>query len=336
MRHYIDTLPKGTSPELGDTLNRLAEFSAQLAHRIARGGLEEALGATQGGSNSDGDAQKALDVIADDAACAALAGSAVRFYASEEQDSVAEISATGTLAVVIDPLDGSSNIDANVSIGTIFGIFPAAETAEASVLRPARELLASGYMIYGPQCAFVLRVGSGATVKYVLNPDTLVFCLIGTAGPIPADSREYAINASNYRHWTAPIRAYIDDRVAGTEGPAGNDFNMRWVASLVAETHRILSRGGVFLYPGDSRKGYENGRLRLVYECGPIGHLIEGAGGAATDGVSPILDRVPGSLHARTPFVFGSAHKVARVATYHDLPENENAALFGSRGLFRS
>lgn len=335
MQITIDRLPEGTGPELADALNRLAGFAESLSARIARGGLEEALGTAQG-SNADGDTQKALDVIADDAACAALAGSAVRFFASEEQDEVVEINPAGSMALVIDPLDGSSNIDTNVSIGTIFGLFPAADTGPESVLRPARELLASGYMIYGPQCCMVLRVAQGATVKYVLDPDQRIFRLLGPVSEIPPESNEYAINASNYRHWPGAIRAYIDDRVAGREGPAGRDFNMRWIASLVAETHRILTRGGIFLYPGDTREGYSQGRLRLVYECGPIGHLIEGAGGSATDGINPILDRTPGSLHERTPFVFGSTNKVGRVATYFDLPASENSALFGKRGLFRT
>ena len=332
MQPAIDQFPEGATPELSDALTRLAASTIALAGRIARGG---ALGA-EAGANTGGDTQKALDIIADDMARDALAGSAVRFFASEEQAGVVELNPAGTLALVIDPLDGSSNIDTNVSIGTIFGIYPAGATAEASVLRPARELLASGYAIFGPQCWLVLRLGGGASVKYLLDPDAGRFRLIGPVGPIPAESSEYAINASNYRHWPAPIRAYVDDRVAGTEGPAGRDFNMRWIASLVAETHRILTRGGIFLYPADRRKGYGNGRLRLVYECGPIAHLVEGAGGRATDGINPILDKLPAGLHERTPFVFGSAAKVARVATYHDLPAPETTALFGQRGLFRT
>lgn len=332
MQSAIDQFPEGTAPELADAVARLAGFAIALAGRIARGG---ALGA-EAGANTGGDTQKALDIIADDMARDALAGSAVRFFASEEQAEVVELNPAGTLALVIDPLDGSSNIDTNVSIGAIFGLFPAEATAEASVLRPARELLASGYAIFGPQCWLVLRLGEGESRKYLLDPDAGRFRLAGPVGPIPADSPEYAINASNYRHWPAPIRAYVDDRVAGTEGPAGRDFNMRWIASLVAETHRILTRGGIFLYPGDRRKGYGNGRLRLVYECGPIAHLVEGAGGRATDGINPILDKQPAGLHERTPFVFGSAAKVARVATYHDLPAHESTALFGQRGLFRT
>ena len=332
MHAAIDQLPPGATSDLADALTRLAGAAIALAGRIARGG---ALGA-EAGANTGGDTQKALDLIADEMTREALAGSAVRFFASEEQEGVVELNPTGTLALVIDPLDGSSNIDTNVSIGTIFGLYPAAGTAEASVLRPARALLASGYAIFGPQCWLMLRLGDGASVKYLLDPDAGRFRLLGPAGPVPAESSEYAINASNYRHWPAPIRAYVDDCVAGAEGPAGRDFNMRWIASLVAETHRILTRGGIFLYPGDQRKGYEKGRLRLVYECGPIGHLIEGAGGRATDGVEPILDKQPASLHERTPCVFGSASKVGRVATYHDLPERETTALFGHRGLFRS
>ncbi len=336
MSKHIDCLPAAAAPDLADALDRLAGLGVALAARIARGGLTEALGAAHGAANAGGDAQKALDVISDEMARDALAGSAVRFYASEEQDDVAEINPTGSLAVAIDPLDGSSNIATNVSVGTIFGVYPAAETGEASVLRPARQLVASGYVIYGPQCCLMLRVGEGETRKYVLDPDSGRFLDLGAVAPIPAEASEYAINASNYRHWPAPIRAFIDDRLAGSEGPMGHDFNMRWIASLVAETHRILNRGGIFLYPGDDRKGYEMGRLRLVYECGPIGHLIEGAGGGASDSVLPILDRTPETLHARTPFVFGSVNKVARVATYFDLPEDETSALFGKRGLFRS
>jgi fructose-1,6-bisphosphatase I len=336
MPQHIDRLPDDTDPALAEALDRMAGTGVALAGRIARGGLAEALGATHGDTNADGDAQKALDVIADDMARQALAGSAVRFFASEEQDDVVEINAGGTLAMVIDPLDGSSNIDTNVSIGTIFGLYPAAETGTASVLRPGAELLASGYVIYGPQTCLMLRVGTGTTRKYILDPDTQRFRDLGSVPPIPSESTEYAINASNYRHWPVAIRAYIDDRLAGAEGPMGRDFNMRWIASLVAETHRILNRGGIFLYPGDKRKGYEKGRLRLVYECAPIAHLVEGAGGQASDGVRPILTIMPDSLHARTPLVFGSAGKVARVANYYSLPESETSALFGARGLFRS
>ena len=320
--------------EYQDVVDRIARVAAELSRRIARDGLEERLSEARG-VNSDGDGQKALDVIADDAFRAALAGSAVRFYASEEQEAAQEINPAGTLALAIDPLDGSSNIGVNVSIGTIFALYPAAADAEASFLRPGREILGAGYVIYGPQCALVLSLGQGVQ-KYLLDPDTGRFHLVEPALMLEPKSWEFAINASNYRHWPRPIRAYVDDCVAGTEGPRERDFNMRWIASLVAEAHRILTRGGVFLYPSDSRKGYQRGRLRLVYECAPIAFLIEQAGGAATDGIDRILDRRPGGLHERSPFVFGCAKNVARVSSYHDLPEAETSALFGSRGLFRS
>ncbi len=320
--------------ELGDAMQRLARVGIDLARIIARNGIDTDLAAARG-VNSGGDGQKALDVIADEAFMATLAGSGVRYYASEEQQEVVALNPTGGLALAIDPLDGSSNIDVNVSIGTIFSVFPVAEDANASFLRPGSEQTAAGYIIYGPQCCFVVTFGDGV-LQWVLDPDTGRFERVASPRNLPDDSPEYAINASNYRHWPTPVRAFIDDCVAGAEGPRGKNFNMRWIASLVAETHRILTRGGIFLYPGDSRKGYGRGRLRHVYECAPIAFVITQAGGGATDGAEPILGALPDQLHARTPFVFGSAAKVARVAAYHDLPADEASALFSTRGLFRS
>lgn len=333
MPTMLDKLPEGADPKLVDTVDRMARVFADIANRIARGGIDENLAAARG-TNSDGDGQKALDVIADDAFRAALAGGDVRDYASEEQDVVVTINPAGALAVAIDPLDGSSNIDTNVSIGSIFGIYPAGDTPEASFLRPGTDLLAAGYVIFGPQCCLMVTFGAGVA-KYVLDPASGRFVSLGLVPAIPPESIEYAINASNYRHWPAPIRAYVDDRVAGADGPAGQNFNMRWIASLVAETHRILTRGGIFLYPADARKGYEQGRLRLVYECAPIAMLIEQAGGGASTGTGRVLQVVPDKLHARVPFIFGSSKKVARVETYFDLPEQEISALFNKRGLFR-
>jgi len=324
----------GVPQHLTEVMDRLATVAAGIARRIARGGIDEQL-ASGVGTNADGDGQKALDVIADDAFAAALIGSAVRFYASEEQEVAVTLNPAGTLALAIDPLDGSSNIDANVSIGTIFGIYPAEATAETSFLRPGSDLIAAGYAIYGPQCCLIASFGAGV-LKWVLDPETGGWVLVGRDLAVLPSSSEFAINASNYRHWPAPVRAYVDDCVAGADGPRGQNFNMRWVASLVAETHRILTRGGVFLYPRDDRKGYAKGRLRLVYECAPIAFVITQAGGGATDGEQPILARVPAHLHDRTPFVFGSSEKVARITAYHDLPERESSALFGKRGLFRS
>ena len=330
------TLLKDTADipaELMPVMLALANVSEKLAQTIADGPLAIDLAAAVG-TNLGGDGQKALDLIADDAYMVALKDTQVRWYASEEQDEVVELNGTGNLALAIDPLDGSSNIDVNVSIGMIFSIFPAVEDKDASFLRHARDQIAGGYFIFGPQGGLVVTFGDG-TMQFTLDTRTRDFLLVERRVQIPIESSEFAINASNYRHWPRPVRAYIDDMVDGTEGPRGREFNMRWVASLVAETHRILSRGGIFLYPGDDRKGYRRGRLRMIYECAPIAFLIEQAGGKATDGIDSILDQQADELHGRTPFVFGSASKVEKVTTYYDLPENETSALFGKRGLFR-
>lgn len=315
-------------------VNALCTEAVALSRTISKGPLGGSLG-HEVGENSDGDGQKALDVMADEAFAAALKPHGIRWYASEEQEDVVELNPNGGYALAIDPLDGSSNIDVNVSIGTIFSIFPAKDDPTQSFLRPAREQLAGGYIIYGPQTCLVVTFGAG-TQHYVMDPDTYEFVLTNAAVTLPVESKEFAINASNYRHWAKPVRAYIDDCLAGTEGPRDQDFNMRWVASLVAETHRILTRGGVFLYPSDNRPGYEKGRLRMVYECAPIAFIVEQAQGKATDGSDRILSSTATALHARTPLIFGSALMVERVATYHDLPEQEVSALFGTRGLFRA
>ena len=321
-------------PELRAPIDALAQVSRNLSFTIRRGALGQSLG-HEVGQNTDGDAQKALDLLADEAFAEALKGTGVRWYASEERDTVELLDAEGDYVVAIDPLDGSSNIDVNVSIGTIFSIYTAKQDAEASVLRPASEQIAAGYIIYGPQSQMMLTFGEGVQ-QYVLDPESDRFQLIDAAKTIPDGSSEFAINASNYRHWSKPIRAYIDDCLAGIEGPRGKNFNMRWVASLVAETHRILSRGGIFLYPSDDRAGYEQGRLRMLYECAPIAFLVEQAGGGATDGCDPIMGKATRALHARTPFVFGTKEKVDRVTAYNDLPDQEVSALFGARGLFRA
>ena len=318
---------------LRPAMEALGRVGRDLSRRIARGPLGGQLAATVG-DNADGDRQKALDVLADEAFARDLAGTGVRWYASEEQEGVVELDPRGTLALAIDPLDGSSNIETNVSIGTIFSIREAGPEGEASFLRPGHEQIAAGYIIYGPQCMMLVTFGDGVQ-DYILDPETGRFTLVNSQLTIPGESAEFAINASNYRHWSKPVRAYIDDCLAGSEGPRAKNFNMRWIASLVAETHRILVRGGLFLYPRDDRPGYDMGRLRMVYECAPIAMLVEQAQSRATDTTTRILDKVPAELHARTPFVFGSITKVDRVTAYHDLPEQEVSALFGNRGLFR-
>jgi fructose-1,6-bisphosphatase I len=304
----------GASTDLQAVLEAVSAGSIRLSERIARGTLAGAMGEAAGeGENAGGDAQKALDVFADEVFISALRASPVRDYASEEQNTVMTLNPAGTLALATDPLDGSSNIDVNVSIGTIFSIFPVAATPEASFLRPGHEQVAGGYVVYGPQTTLVLTLGRGVAI-FILDRARGEFLLAGSPPAPAAHAREYAINASNARHWGAGIAAFIAACEQGKDGPLARDMNMRWVGSLVAETHRILMRGGVFLYPGDRRSGYEQGRLRRVYECAPIAFVIEQAGGAATDGLSRLLDATPDRLHARCPFVFGNPDTVADIA----------------------
>ena len=319
--------------DVANAVECIAATAAEIAVRIAHGPLQGHLGAAMGG-NHDGDEQKALDVWANDRLIAALGGANVALVASEELKTAVALKADGGLAVAMDPLDGSSNIDTNVSIGTIFSILPAAGDATFQQLGSAQ--LAAGYVIYGPQCALVLTLGEGTAI-YTLDPETHIFRLTTPRVTIQPESDEYAINASNYRHWSKGVQAYIDDCIAGVDGPRGANVNMRWIASLVAECHRILARGGVFLYPRDARKGYAKGRLRLVYEANPIAFLIEQAGGQAIDGRERILDIAPTTLHQRTPLMFGSAGEIDRIARYKADPNTifERSPLFGRRGLLR-
>ncbi len=215
----------------------------------------------------------------------------------------------GKYLLLFDPLDGSSNIDVNVSIGTIFSVLPcpatATEAGEAEFLQPGRQQLCAGYTVYGPQTLLVLSVGHGVQV-FTLDRDTGSFLLTQENVQIPADTREFAINMSNARHWEAPVKRYIDELLAGKTGSRGNDFNMRWVASMVADVHRIMSRGGIFMYPRDAREPDRPGRLRLMYEGNPMAFLVEQAGGAATNGRQRILDIQPSRLHERVAVFLGS------------------------------
>jgi fructose-1,6-bisphosphatase I len=336
---YLETWTAGHPDRiaLAQCLESIAQAGAAIGDVVQRGPLQGKMGAEIGNANADGDQQRALDVIADQEIVAALKKADVAYYASEEEEAILTLKADGAFAVAVDPLDGSSNIDADISVGTIFSIFAASpQGATASFFRPGHEQLGGGYVVYGPHIALVFTLGDGVA-HFVLDPATKTFRLIADRLKIAQSTREYAINASNYRHWIPPIRVFIDDCVAGAGGPHGKDFNMRWVASLVAETHRIFVRGGVFLYPADERKGYENGRLRLLYEANPIAFLVEQAGGGATDGSARILDKVAGQLHQRTPLVFGSAEKIDRIASYYtdDNFVRSTSPLFGERGLFQ-
>ncbi len=288
--------------------------------------------------NRDGDVQKPLDLLANEMFLAAARRAPVAAVASEELADPLVLDAQAPLALAIDPLDGSSNIETNLAVGTIFSIRPAGVDAPCSAFASSgEEQLAAGFLLYGPQTALVLTLGAGTRI-FVLDRAARTFRALGRTARIPERTAEYAINASNYRFWHDPVRAYVDDLVQGADGPRGTDFNMRWIASLVAEVYRILLRGGIFLYPADQRPGYECGRLRLLYEAHPIAFLVEQAGGAATDGVHRILDLAPATIHQRVPLVFGSADKVARLARYHSWtqPFAERAPLFGRRGLLRA
>ena len=334
----------GARVAIAETVARIAETAVRVSDLIARGPLAGALHAVVGG-NVSGDEQKELDLRADELFCAALKRAPVAVYGSEERAAALVLRSGAPLAVAIDPLDGSSNIDTNVSIGTIFSILPAVdvgacvetEPAEAVFRQAGRNQLAAGFVIYGPQTALVLSLGQGAHI-FTLERESGDFLQTRADVRIPKDKREYAINASNYRHWEEPVRAYVDDCISGVEGPRGENFNMRWIASLVAESFRILVRGGIFLYPRDDRPGYQHGRLRLVYEANPIAFIVEQAGGAATDGKHRILDLVPTELHQRVPLVFGSSDKVEHVARYHSDRHaiGERSPLFGRRSLFRA
>ena len=338
---FLDCAAKGRSEmrAAAALLRELAKAAIQVAEVVSLGYIAEAIGATVGATNSDGDAQKQLDIAANEIFIAALRNAPVAAVLSEEVTSPLCLEPAAPLAVAIDPLDGSSNIDANVSIGTIFAVFPAVERATEPAnhfLRAGREQIAAGFIIYGPQTSLVFTLGDGVQV-FTLDRKAGVFHLTIPRLAIPHDSHEYAVNASNYRHWDESIRAYLDDCIRGSDGPLAQDYNMRWIASLVADAYRILVRGGVFLYPGDQRRGYAKGRLRLIYEANPIAFLAEQAGGSCTDTVQRILDIKPRELHARTPIVFGSSAAVQRISQYHTDPQfsAERSPLFFQRGLFR-
>jgi fructose-1,6-bisphosphatase I len=286
-----------------------------------------------------GDFQTELDLRANDLLVKALARAQVAAVASEEMDAPLPVSSGAPINVALDPLDGSSNIETNVSIGTIFSLLPvpvgssASETA--AFLRAGREQLAAGYVIYGQQTVLALTLGAG-TDLFTLDPARGQFVRTRANVRVPPQAREVAINASNYRHWDIPLQTWFNDCLAGADGPRAENFNMRWIASMVAEAHRILVRGGVYLYPSDARQGYRNGRLRLIYEANPIAFLMEQADGQGSTGRERILDRVPRLLHERVPLVFGAREEVERIERYHlgNAPQGEISPLFGRRGLF--
>ena len=295
--------------------------------------------------NSQGERQASLDILANGFFLRASETSGcVAAIVSEEMEAPFAVGPDGRKAkylLVFDPLDGSSNIDVNVSIGSIFSILRAEAKGNVDLteafLQPGYRQFCAGYAIYGPATMLVLTLGAGV-FGFTLEPQLGMFFLTHPSLRIPSSASEFAINVSNCRFWESPVKRYIDECLAGKVGPRGKDFNMRWIASLVAEVHRILMRGGVFLYPRDRKDPAKPGRLRLLYEANPVSFIVEQAGGRSVSGSDRILDIMPSELHQRIGLIFGAAEEVDRIAAYHReqrLPQ-EDAPLFASRGLFRT
>jgi fructose-1,6-bisphosphatase I len=296
-------------------VDAFAAASIEISELVGRGALAGITGQAHGRQNADGDDQKDLDVNADRIIRKALKNVPYAALASEEAETAEAGDAAALISIAYDPLDGSSNIETNMTVGTIFSIMPAA-VGKTPFTQKGSAQLAAGFVVYGPQTSLVLTLGNGTDI-YTLDRAARSFKRIRTGVTIPAECAEYAINASNHRHWEAPVRDFVEQCIAGTDGPRGKNFNMRWIASLVAEAYRIMIRGGVFLYPADARKGYSAGRLRLVYEAHPIAFIVEQAGGAASTGRERILDIAPSAIHQRIPLIMGSISKVKRIDAMH-------------------
>ena len=310
-------------PQLRLLLEVVARACKSISLAVNKGALGGVLGSTHS-ENVQGEIQKKLDIIANEVLIEANEwGGHLAAMASEEMDSIYIVPnryPQGEYLLLFDPLDGSSNIDVNVSIGTIFSVLKMPEgdrgVQEEDFLQPGRQQVAAGYCIYGPQTTLVLTVGDGVAM-FTLDREQGSFVLVQDQVRIPADTKEFAINMSNMRHWAAPVRRYIDECLQGKEGPRGKDFNMRWIASMVADVHRILTRGGVFMYPWDQREPHKPGKLRLMYEANPMGWIVEQAGGAASNGHQRILDIQPSQLHERVSVILGSKNEVERINAYH-------------------
>ena len=310
------------SPELRLLIDVVARACKMISHAVSKGPLA-GIGDAVGLDNVQGEAQKKLDVIANSVLVEANEwGGQLAAMVSEEMAEPYQIPnryPKGEFLLLYDPLDGSSNLDVNISVGTIFSVLrcPANCPADANAfLQPGSNQVAAGFAVYGAATILVLTVGNGV-VAFTLDRELGSFVLTQRHLRIPEETSEFAINMSNARHWDPPVKRYVDELVAGRTGPRGRDFNMRWVASMVADVHRILTRGGVFLYPVDAKCRDKGGRLRLLYEANPMAFVVEQAGGAASTGMQRILDVQPEALHQRIAVVLGSAREVERVAAYH-------------------
>jgi fructose-1,6-bisphosphatase I/sedoheptulose-1,7-bisphosphatase len=348
----------GASGELNALILDVALACKAIARSVAFGALGDPstrqLAVANGGddlggsTNVQGEVQQPLDIVSNEIFIRTTEWSGhLAGMASEEMDAPRQIPATfkrGKYLLVFDPLDGSSNIDVNVSVGSIFSILraptdvvdSARDVTEADFLQPGAAQVAAGYAIYGPTAILVLTVGDGVA-GFTLDPNLGEFKLTHPDIRVPAETQEFAINTSNSRFWEPPIKRYVDECLAGRTGVRGKDFNMRWIASMVAEAHRILMRGGVFMYPRDTKDPAKPGRLRLLYECNPVGFIMEQAGGRASTGRQPVLGVKPSALHQRIGIVFGSAQEVERIERYHHerMPVEVESPLFATRGLFR-
>ncbi len=308
--------------ELRLLLEVVARASKSISQSVSKGALGDVMGSADS-ENVQGEMQKKLDIIANEVLIEANEwGGHLAAMASEEMEGIYVVPnryPQGEFLLLFDPLDGSSNIDVNVSIGTIFSVLKKPEgvgVSEQDFLQPGAKQVAAGYCVFGPQTTLVLTVGDGVAM-FTLDREQGSFVLTQEHVIIPEDTREFAINMSNMRHWDAPIKRYVDECLAGTEGPRGKDFNMRWIASMVADVHRILMRGGIFMYPWDKREPGKPGKLRLMYEANPMAWIVEQAGGAATNCKERILDIQPSKLHERVSVVLGSKNEVERVTRYH-------------------
>ncbi|WP_042260950.1 class 1 fructose-bisphosphatase [Paraburkholderia heleia] len=300
----------------------VARACKAISFNVSKGALGDALG-TAGSENVQGEVQKNLDILSNEILLDANEwGGNLAAMASEEMETFFPIPANypkGEYLLVFDPLDGSSNIDVNVSIGTIFSVLrcpDGQQATEESFLQPGTKQVAAGYAVYGPQTVLVLTTGHGVNC-FTLDRELGSWVLTQSNMRIPEDTREYAINASNARHWYEPVQKYIGELNAGKDGARGENFNMRWIASMVADVHRILNRGGIFMYPADKRDPSKPGKLRLMYEANPMSFIVEQAGGMATNGEERILDIQPKSLHERVAVFLGSKNEVERVTQYH-------------------
>ena len=304
-------------------LEVVARACKSISHAVNKGALGGVLGSTES-ENVQGEIQKKLDIIANEVLIEANEwGGHLAGMASEEMDGIYVVPnryPKGEYLLLFDPLDGSSNIDVNVSIGTIFSVLKMPEddrgVDEGDFLQKGSQQVAAGYCVYGPQTTLVLTVGDGVAM-FTLDREQGSFVLTQENVRIPEDTKEFAINMSNMRHWDEPVKRYIDECLAGEDGPRGKNFNMRWVAAMVADVHRILCRGGIFMYPWDKREPNKPGKLRLMYEANPMAWLIEQAGGAATNGRERIMDVQPTQLHERVSVILGSKNEVDRVTQYH-------------------